>query len=83
MRTSHGAQHLLRMAKRWDYLEQFRNRAPKNQDASATRDHEITGSSSGRDVENTYLYAIGVIAVNTAMRKGELLGLSGARELST
>jgi integrase len=80
--------HMLRLAKRWGYLEHVPDielpKKPEDRQRYLEQE-EITALLTGcAKSKNPYLHAIVTLALNTGMRKGELLGLEWERvNLST
>lgn len=80
--------HMLRLAKRWGYVDQVPDvdmpRKPEARQRYLEVDELGRLLDACRRSRNPYLAAIVTVAVNTGMRKGEILGLTWERvDLST
>jgi integrase len=80
--------HMLRLAKRWGYLDQVPDiqlpKKPDDRQRYLEQDELARLLTASAKSKNPYLHAIVTLAVNTGMRKGELLGLEWERiNLST
>jgi len=80
--------HMLRLAKRWGYLDQVPDiqlpKKPDDRQRYLEQDELARLLTASAKSKNPYLHAIVTLAVNTGMRKGEVLGLEWERiNLST
>jgi integrase len=75
--------HLLRLARRWGYLDAVPEvvlpRAPKGRLRFLDQDEIGRLLDACRQSRNRYLFAVVVLALHTGMRKGEVLGLEWER----
>jgi integrase len=75
--------HLLRLARKWGYLERAPDitlpKKPEGRTRFLTEDEIRRLLEACAVSRNPYLHTIITLAVNTGMRKGELLGLDWAR----
>ena len=75
--------HLLRLARRWGYVAAVPEielaREPQGRLRFLSEDDAVRLLAACRESQNRHLAAIGTVAINTGMRRGEIMGLTWER----